>query len=105
AFAIELAELDQRTGDWESAAREWAAAVTESPAQLPNAAGDLSEAPEVQRERVTRVLTSGDPPAVTRRLAGELLPGWGQPQRGGVSGGRRGTRRRRPPGRRPRRGR
>ena len=81
AFAIELAELDQRTGDWESAAREWAAAVTESPAQLPNAASDLSEAPEVQRERVTRVLTSGDPPAVTRRLAGELLLGWGQPQR------------------------
>src|SRR3989449_918054 len=25
--------------------------------------------------------TSGDPPAVTRRLAGELLLGWGQPQR------------------------
>src|SRR6266568_6118156 len=81
AFGIELAELYQRTGDWESAAREWAAAITESPAQLPNAASDLSEAPEVQRERVTRVLTSGDPPAVTRRLAGELLLGWGQPQR------------------------
>src|SRR6266704_2799674 len=81
AFGIELAELYQRVGDWEGAAREWAAALAESPAQLPNAASDLGEAPEGQRERVARVLTAGDPPPLTRRLAGEVLLGWGQPQR------------------------
>ncbi len=81
AFGIELAELYQRIGDWQGAAREWAAALAESPAQLPNAASDLGEAPEGQRERVARVLTAGDPPPLTRRLAGEVLLGWGQPQR------------------------
>src|SRR6266704_1200685 len=81
AFGIELAELYQRIGDWEGAAREWAAALAESPAQLPNAASDLGEAPEAQRERVARALTAGDPPPLTRRLAGEVLLGWGQPQR------------------------
>src|SRR3989441_8519401 len=29
AFGIELAELSQRSGDWEGAAREWAAALTD----------------------------------------------------------------------------
>src|SRR6266700_3563056 len=62
AFGIELAELYQRIGDWQGAAREWAAALAESPAQLPNAASDLGEAPEAERERVARVLTAGDPP-------------------------------------------
>src|SRR5437899_647720 len=83
AFAVELAELHERSGDWESAAREWAAALTESPAQLPNAASDLAEAPEAQRERVASVLTGGDPPPLplARRLAGEVLLAWGQPQR------------------------
>src|SRR6266702_4195472 len=41
AFGVELAELAQRAGDWESAAREWAAALAEAPAQLPNAASEL----------------------------------------------------------------
>src|SRR5438445_564319 len=64
-------------------ARRAAAALTESPAQLPNAASDLAEAPEAQRERVASVLTGGDPPPLplARRLAGEVLLAWGQPQR------------------------
>ncbi len=81
AFGIELAELDQRTGDWEGAAREWAAALAGAPAQLPNAASQLAEAPDAQRERMARALTAGDPAPLTRRLAGELLLAWGEEER------------------------
>src|SRR6266581_4204170 len=81
AFGVELAELAQRAGDWESAAREWAAALAEAPAQLPNAASELAEAPEAARERIARLLTAGAPSSLSRRLAGELLLGWGQPER------------------------
>src|SRR5882724_8825122 len=78
AFGIELAELSQLSGDWEGAAREWAAALPAAPVQLPNAASALAEAPDAQRERIARLLTEGTPSPVTRRLAGELLLGWGQ---------------------------
>src|SRR5438094_564230 len=78
AFGIELAELSQLSGDWEGAAREWAAALSDAPAQLPNAASALAEAPDAQRERIARLLTAGTPPPLTRRLAGELLLGWGE---------------------------
>ena len=81
AFGIELAELSQLSGDWEGAAREWAAALPDAPVQLPNAASALAEAPEAQRERIARLLTEGTPSSLTRRLAGELLLGWGQPLR------------------------
>src|SRR6267378_1241571 len=82
AFGIELAELSQLSGDWEGAAREWAAALTDAPVQLPNAASALGEAPDGQRERIARLLTEGTPSPLARRLAGELLLGWGQPVRG-----------------------
>ena len=78
AFGIELAELSQLSGDWEGAAREWAAALPDAPVQLPNAASALAEAPDAQRERIARLLTEGSPSPLTRRLAGELLLGWGQ---------------------------
>src|SRR5882672_8770474 len=81
AFGIELAELNQLSGDWEGAAREWAAALTDAPVQLPNAASALAEAPDAQRERIARLLTEGAPSSLTRRLASELLLGWGQPLR------------------------
>src|SRR6266853_2519760 len=81
AFGFELAELSQLAGDWEGAAREWAAALTDAPVQLPNAASALAEAPDAQRERIARLLTEGTPSTLTRRLAGELLLNWGQPLR------------------------
>ena len=81
AFGIELAELSKLSGDWEGAAREWAAALPDAPAQLPNAASALAEAPDAQRERIARLLTAGTPSPLARRLAGELLLGWGQAQR------------------------
>ena len=81
AFGIELAELSRLSGDWEGAAREWAAALEDAPVQLPNAASALAEAPNAARERIARLLTAGTPSPLARRLAGELLLGWGQPQR------------------------
>ena len=78
AFGIELAELSQLAGDWEGAAREWAAALEDAPVQLPNAASALAEAPDAQREGIARLLTAGTPSPLGRRLAGELLLGWGQ---------------------------
>src|SRR5438874_2315999 len=81
AFGIELAELSELSGDWGGAAREWAAALEDAPVQLPNAASALAEAPDAARERIARLLTAGTPSPLTRRLAGELPLGWGQPQR------------------------
>src|SRR6266566_3838880 len=78
AFGIELAELSQLSGDWEGAAREWAAALEDAPVQLPNASSALAEAPDAARERIARLLTAGTPSPLGRRLAGELLLGWGQ---------------------------
>src|SRR5207244_2867440 len=81
AFGIELAALSERAGDWEGAAREWAAALEGASAQLPNAASELAQAPEAQRERIAALLTAGDPPPLVRRLAGELLLAWGGAER------------------------
>ncbi len=85
AFGIELAELSRLTGDWEGAAREWAAALPDAPVQVTNAASSLAEAPEADRERIARVLLAespaGEPMLLSRRLAAELLLGWGQAAR------------------------
>src|SRR5439155_14828264 len=63
------------------AAREWAAALSEAPAQLLSAASSLAEAPVEQRERIVRAILAPEPKPLERRLAGELLLGWGQPER------------------------
>src|SRR5438874_1966489 len=80
-FGIELGELLERVGEWEGAAREWAAALSETPAQLPSAASSLAEAPAEQRERVVRAVLAADAKPLVHRLAAELLLGWGQPER------------------------
>jgi hypothetical protein len=81
-FAIELGELLQRVGDWEGAAREWTAALGQAPTQLANAASVLGEAPQEQRPGIVRaVLEGAEPTALARRLAAELLLGWGEPER------------------------
>src|SRR5204863_16839 len=67
--------------EWEGAAREWAAALGETPAQLPSAASSLAEAPAEQRERILRAVLAADPKPLVHRLAAELLLGWGQPER------------------------
>src|SRR5256886_1357729 len=80
-FGIELGELLERVGEWEGAAREWAAALSETPAQLPSAASSLAEAPAEQRERIVRAVLAADAKPLVHRLAAELLLGWGQPER------------------------
>src|SRR5438309_4393586 len=80
-FGIELGELLERVGEWEEAAREWAAALSEAPAQLLSAASSLAEAPVEQRERIVRAILAPEPKPLERRLAGELLLGWGQTER------------------------
>jgi tetratricopeptide (TPR) repeat protein len=81
AFAVELAELEQREGDWEGAAREWALAVTAFPVQVPNAATQLVSAPLDRRDRVIRALTARDDAPAPQRLAAELVLAWGDPAR------------------------
>jgi len=79
ALAVELAQLEQRTGNWEAAAAEWGRAVTRTPDVEPNAATQLADAPPAMRERVARVLTAPGASIRTRRLAAEILLSWGQP--------------------------
>jgi thioredoxin-like negative regulator of GroEL len=78
-LAIELAELAQRTGNWEEAASEWGRAVAKSADVAPNAASQLAEAPSLQRERVIRVLTAPGASVRARRIGAEVLLVWGQP--------------------------
>src|SRR5437879_959932 len=80
ACGVELGELLERVGEWEGAAREWAAALAEVPTQLANAASSLAEAPAEQRERIVRAVLTPEATPLQRRLAGELLLGWGQPE-------------------------
>jgi len=81
-LAIELAEVEQRAGNWEGAAREWGRAVTRAPDVVPNASSQLAEAPAAQRERVVKALTAPDVLPRVRRLGAELLIVWGQPNEG-----------------------
>jgi tetratricopeptide (TPR) repeat protein len=81
-LAVELAELEQRVGNWEVAAREWGRAVARSGELLVSASGELAEAPGAQRDRVVRVLTAPDAAPLSRRLGAELLLAWGRPVEG-----------------------
>jgi tetratricopeptide (TPR) repeat protein len=78
-LAIELAELEQRAGNWEASAAEWGRAVTRSPDVGPNAASQLADAPPALRDRVARVLLAPDASPRARRVGAELLLSWGQP--------------------------
>lgn len=77
-LAIELAELEQRSGNWEAAAAEWGRAVTRSADAAPNAASQLADAPPAARERVARVLTAPDASLRSKRMGAEVLLSWGQ---------------------------
>jgi len=78
-LAIELAQLEQRTGNWEAAAAEWGRAVTRSPDIGPTAESQLADAPAAVHDRVARVLTAPGVSARARRLGAEVLLTWGQP--------------------------
>jgi len=78
-LAIELAELEQRTGNWEASATEWGRAVTRSSDVEPNAASQLADAPAPMHDRVARALTAPGTSARARRLGAEVLLTWGRP--------------------------
>ena len=78
-LAIELAELEQRVGNWEASATEWGRAVTRLPDVEPNAASQLADAPAPMHDRVARALTAPGVSVRTRRMASEVLLTWGQP--------------------------
>ena len=78
-LAIELAELEQRAGNWEASAAEWARAVTQAADVGPNAASQLADAPAPMHEHVARILTGPDASVAARRVGAELLLAWGQP--------------------------
>ena len=78
-LAIELAELEQRVGNWEASATEWGRAVTRLPDVEPNAASQLADAPAPMHDRVARALTAPGVSVRARRLASEVLLTWGQP--------------------------
>ena len=77
AFAIELAEIAQSTGDWSAAAENWGDAVTTDAGQIPNALAQLGTAPEGNRPAIATVLTRADQSVRERRLAADLLLDWG----------------------------
>src|SRR6266436_53170 len=78
-LAIELAELEQRIGNWEASATEWGRAVTRSPDVEPNAASQLADAPAPMRDRVARALTAPGVSVGARRLGADVLLTWGRP--------------------------
>jgi len=78
-LAIELAELEQRVGNWEASATEWGRAVARSPDVEPNAASQLGDAPAPMRDRVARALTAPGVSVGARRLGAEVLLTWGRP--------------------------
>jgi tetratricopeptide (TPR) repeat protein len=79
-LAIELAELEQRAGNWEASATEWGRAVARSPDVEPNAASQLADAPAPMRDRVARALTAPAVSTGARRLGAEVLLTWGRPK-------------------------
>ena len=81
ALAIEMAELEQRVGNWEASAREWALAVGATASHHANAVSQLEHGPPDQRPRILRQLTTAGEPRA-QRVAAELLVAWGEPLRG-----------------------
>ena len=77
AFSIELGRLGILTGDFESAAREWARAVASAPEARNAALGTMSQAPATGRQTLLAELGKAGP--VGDRLAAALLIRWGEP--------------------------
>lgn len=77
ALAGELALLAAALNEWETAAREWGAALDRYPGYRLSARNSLLRAPAADHDRVLRQLGRGAPAA--RRLGAELGVQWGDP--------------------------
>ena len=81
----ELASVEMAAGNWPRAAAEWRVAVRADNDVAGSAAFNLMAAPAAQRERVVHALVDPDSAAAPRRVAAELLLGWGEPERAWVT--------------------
>jgi hypothetical protein len=82
ALAPEMAQIYAAQSDWVHAASEWRDAVAAQPPYADAAAYSLRPAPPQVRDAVERALTAaGSASPVGRRVAANLLLGWGQPGR------------------------
>jgi tetratricopeptide (TPR) repeat protein len=77
----ELAAVEAAAGNWPRAALEWRTAVKADNEMATSAAFNLMAAPAHERERVVRALIDPDSSSAPRRVAAELLLGWGDPER------------------------
>lgn len=78
ALAQDLAQLTALAGEWSEAARQWTAVVRGNPALLGAASGSLARAPALAREEMLSVLLGPRGDATSRRMAADLLAGWGR---------------------------
>lgn len=81
ALAPDVAQIAGQLGDWGPAAAEWRLALDREPALLPAAEASLGHALPGSRSLIVRTLTVGGSDG-SSRLAGHLLVGWGDPERG-----------------------
>ncbi len=78
ALAQDLAQLTTLAGEWSDAARQWAAVVRGNPGLLTGATGSLTRAPAVARDEMLGVLLGARGDSTSRRMAADLLAGWGR---------------------------
>ena len=80
-LAPEMAQVDVTDGDWGGAAGEWRAAVGTQALYADAAAFSLRPAPAAAHGAVVQALTAGPRESAPRRVAADLLLGWGDAAR------------------------
>jgi len=79
ALQPELAQLAVAAGQWVDAARHWHAASVATPSFIGAAGLSLSQAHDEQRPAVLQVLLGELGDTTARRIAADVLVGWGRP--------------------------
>jgi tetratricopeptide (TPR) repeat protein len=78
ALAQDLAQLTTLAGEWTDAARQWVIVVRSNPGVFAGATGSLARAPAVARDEMLSVLLGARADSTSRRMAADLLTGWGR---------------------------
>jgi tetratricopeptide (TPR) repeat protein len=79
ALAQDLAQLTTLAGEWIEATRQWVTVVRGNPALLSAATGGLTRAPALARDEMLSTLLGVRGDSTSRRMAADLLVGWGRP--------------------------
>ncbi len=82
SLAPELAQMYVASGQWNSAAEEWAAAVTRSESYIAAGTAGLRQVPQLSRDRVLMILVDPNRDPVVHRLGAEVLVSWDRPEEG-----------------------